>query len=331
MKRSLVALAGGALIIALTTPPAGAAPTVAAPVTVDVPVRLVQAPITKALYGMTTVRIGNSKPIRVTVDTGSVGLRLLPGAWKTVPSGVTMTDRRITWAADGERLQGRIGSGLFGISGLRGDYPISFMFMDKSSWTEQAAAQGIQGVLGIGLSRQDLPNPLTTLPGNVGRQWTVRFTPNTARTGGTGALVLGADVPAQSFTTFDLRTQGQDPQGVPLWDDQAADACWVIGALSEICGDTYFDSMAPFMLIKGSDFAPLRTTTGGFLASGISISMGAPHTSFYAWNFTSGQRFGLNRAKVSATGRTLINTSSAIYSAFTVAYDVTEGVITLSD
>lgn len=332
MKRSLVAILGGVLLGALVAvPSAGASSAASSEVTVQVPVRLVQAPITNALYGMTTIRIGNSAPIRVTVDTGSVGLRLLPGAWKTVPAGVRMTDRRITWVADGERLQGRVGAGTFGISGLRGEYPITFMFMDKSRWTEQAADQGIQGVLGIGLSRQDLPNPITTLPSNVGRQWTVRFHPNAARTGGSGALVLGADVPAESFTTFPLTTQGVNANGVPLWDDQAADACWKIGAIPEICGATYFDSMAPFMLIKGTAFKRLRTNSQGFLVSGTDISMAAPNTGFYAWNFTSGQRFGLNRAKVSTSGDTLINTSSALYSAFTVAYDVREGVVTLSE
>lgn len=331
MKRTLVALTAASLLTVLGTLPADAAPAASAPVTVNVPLRLVQAPITNAIYGMTTIRLGDSAPIRVTVDTGSVGLRLLPGAWKTVPAGVTMTNRRITWAADGERLQGRIGSGVFGISGLRGEYPISFMFMDSSSWTKQAAAQGIQGVLGIGMSRQDLPNPLTTLPGNVGRQWTVHFSPNAANTGGTGSLVLGANVPADSFTTFNPRTQGQNAQGVPLWDDQAAEGCWKIGKVPEVCGATYFDSMAPFMLVKGDDFARLRTGNGGFLVSGTSVAMSAPTSSFYVWNFTSGQRFGVNKVKVSGQGKTLVNTSSALYSAFTVAYDVQEGVVTLSE
>ncbi len=332
MQRSLVALMGGTLLGALiAVPSAGASPAASSEVTVQVPVRLVQAPITNALYGMTTIRIGNSAPIRVTVDTGSVGLRLLPGAWKTVPAGVTMSNRRITWVADGERLQGRVGTGVFSISGLRGEYPIEFMFMNTSKWTEQAGDEGIQGVLGIGMSRQNLPNPLTTLPGNVGRQWTVHFSPNRAGTGGTGALVLGAEVPAHTLATFNPRTQGLDAQGVPLWDDQAAQGCWKIGRIPEVCGATYFDSMAPFMLVKGDDFAKLRTGNGGFLVSGTSVAMSAPNSSFYAWRFDSGQRFGVNRVKVSGSGRTLVNTSSALYSAFTVAYDVQEGVVTLTE
>lgn len=331
MKRTVGVLLGVLIVAILGGGPAAAVSVRQATITVTVPVRLVQAPTTNALYGMTTIRIGDSAPIRVTVDTGSVGLRLLPGAWKTVPTGVRVSDRRITWVADGKRLQGKVGSGVFAISGLRGEYPISFMFMNESSWTQKAAAQGIQGVLGIGMSRQDLPNPLTTLPGNVGRQWTVRFNPNPARTGGNGSLVLGAEVPATSFTTFTPRTQGQDAQGVPLWNDQAATGCWKIGRLSEVCGPTYFDSMAPFMLVKGEDFARLRTGNAGFLTSGISVAMSAPHSSFYAWNFTSGQRFGVNRVKVSPSGNTLVNTSSALYSAFTVAYDVQEGVIALSE
>lgn len=323
----------GALVLiasAGVASPGTAAEPAESPVVVNVPIRLVQAPITKALYGMTTIRIGDSKPIRVTVDTGSVGLRLLPGAWKTVPSGVIMTNRRITWAADGEKLQGRVGKGRFSISGLSGEYPVDFMFMDQSKWTDSASAEGIQGVMGIGMSRQDLMNPLTSLAGNAGREWTVHYRPNAARTGGTGTLALGASVPVRTFTTFRPRSQGVNGENVPLWDDQAARGCWKVGSLSEVCGGTYFDSMAPFMLIKGSAFARVPVEKSGFAKSGTPISFAAPGTGFYAWNFNAGERFGLNRAKVSGTGKTLVNTSSAIYSAFTVAYSVRLGIVTLS-
>lgn len=307
-----------------------AAQPAASPVVVNVPIQLVQAPITNALYGMTTIRIGGSKPLHVTVDTGSVGLRLLPGAWKTVPSGVTMTNRSITWTTDGQQLQGRVGQGQFSISGLSGEYPVGFMFMNESTWTKSAAAEGIQGVMGIGMSRQNLMNPLTSLSGNAGRQWTLHYAPNSARTGGTGTLALGASVPVTTFTTFHPRSQGINGANVPLWDDQAARGCWKVGSLSEVCGGTYFDSMAPFMLIKGTSFAKVPVDKSGFATDGTSISFAAPGTGFYVWNFKAGQRFGLNRAKVSGSGRTLVNTSSAIYSAFTVAYSVRRGIVALS-
>lgn len=331
MRIPLLAGLGITLTLGLAAP-ATAAPLAPAvePVVVNVPVDLVQAPDTHALYGMTTIRIGDSAPIRVTVDTGSVGLRLLPGAWKTVPKGVVMSQRKITWAVDGQRLSGKVGSGRFSISGLVGSYPVDFMFMNESSWAKSAAAEGIQGVLGIGMSRQNLMNPLTSLTGNVGRQWTLHFSPNEARTGGKGTLALGALVPPTSFTTFHPSSQGFNGEDVPLWNDQAAQGCWKIGSLSQICGGTYFDSMAPFMLIKGTSFAKVPVDSNGFVKTGTPISMGGPRTSFYAWNFDAGTRFGLNRAKVSASGKTLVNTSSALYSAFTVAYDVVRGIVTLS-
>lgn len=299
-------------------------------VVVDIPLTLKQSPETRALYGMTTIRIGNSAPIRVTVDTGSVGLRLLPGAWKTTPKGVSISDRKISWVVDGQRLGGRVGTAPFSISNIHATTPINFMWMNENSWTKDAVRQGIQGVLGIGLSKQQLINPLTALPGDVSRHWSVAFHPNAARTGGTGNLVLGATTPSDALATIPLPTQGVSPNGHLYWNDQAANVCWKIADVAE-CGATYFDSMAPFMLIKGSAFAALPTTKLGLLEPGTSVQMGAPGAAFYVWNFNSGLRFGYNAAKVSGRGNTLVNTGSALYSAFTVTYDAVRGSVALSN
>ena len=322
--------ATGAASAAPVQPDAASPAALTDSVQVTVPVRLTPAPETRALYGMTTIKIGNSRPIRVVVDTGSVGLRLLPGAWKTTPSRVQMTNRRITWATDGQRLSGKVGIGNFTIAGMTGTTPIEFMFMNQSKWTKDAAAQGIQGVLGIGLSRQDLPNPLTTLSGDVSRHWSLHFNPNLKRNGGNGQLILGAPASPRAVATIPLRTQGTSPTGHLYWDDQAADACWKFGTLDDVCGSTYFDSVAPFMLAKGSAFASLPTAKAGLLEPGTEVHMAAPGAAFYVWNFDSGLRFGDNAVKVSTSGRTLINTGSALYSTFTVTYDAVAGTVSLS-
>ena len=72
-------LAGAtAAAIALVPMAASAAPTPVAPATpgepvlVQVPLKLIKAPKTRGLYGMALITIGDSQPIRVAVDTGSV-------------------------------------------------------------------------------------------------------------------------------------------------------------------------------------------------------------------------------------------------------------------
>jgi hypothetical protein len=331
-------LAGAtAAAIALVPMAASAAPAPVAPATpgepvlVKVPLKLIKAPKTRGLYGMALITIGDSQPIRVAVDTGSVGLRLLPGAWKTTPAGVNITKKKISWVLDGQRLSGRVGTAPFAISGVHAKFPIDFMWMDSNSWTKSAVKSGIQGVLGIGLSDQQLVNPLTLLPGAVSAHWSLRFYPNKLRTGGTGELVLGALPSSQAIATIPLMSQGISATGGEYWNDKAAPVCWQLGDLDRTCAPTYFDSMAPFMFVKGGDFAGLPTSRIGLLDTGTPVSMGAPGAAFYLWNFDAGKIFGLNAVKVSPRGPNLINAGSAMYSAFTVTYDAERGSVTFTE
>ena len=200
--------------------------------------------------------------------------------------------------------------------------------MKSNSWTKSAVKAGIQGILGIGLSDQQLVNPLTLLPGAVSAHWSLRFNPNVARTGGTGILTLGALPSSESVMTIPLKSQGISATGGEYWNDKAAPVCWQFGDLDRTCAPTYFDSMAPFMMVKGADFAGLPLGAAGILASGTEVGMGAPGAAFYAWDFEAGKIFGYNVVKVSPKGPNLINAGSAMYSAFTVTYDTERGTVT---
>ena len=54
---------------------------VAVPVTVNVPIRTIDTPGTSGQGGIVEIRVGKSAPFAVMLDTGSVGLRVFPGAW----------------------------------------------------------------------------------------------------------------------------------------------------------------------------------------------------------------------------------------------------------
>ncbi|MCH9737626.1 MAG: hypothetical protein K0U42_02580, partial [Actinomycetia bacterium] len=54
---------------------------VTTPVKVKVPIRTVNTPGTNGQNGIVQIRVGNSAPFSVMVDTGIVGLVVFPGAW----------------------------------------------------------------------------------------------------------------------------------------------------------------------------------------------------------------------------------------------------------
>lgn len=330
--RSTAVLAG---TLALAVPAAAsAAPTTlpaASPVTVNVPIRVVSAPLSNSLNGLVSIRVGNSKPITVLLDTGSVGLRLFENAWKQPPAGVVVTKKPTSLTVRGVTFSGDTGSGVVEIAGVRTTEPVTFQVVTGSNpYITQAVKQGYQGILGIGLSRQDLPNPLSVLPGNVGRHWSVAFHANAKRTGGVGELILGALPVANADANVSLPFQGTGTYDQPLWNDQSATMCWSIGVATKTCTATYFDSVLPYVLAKGSVFAKLPADSKGYLKQGRGVSVRAQGAAFSYWNFTSGRTLSSDVVKVSPNGRGLVNMGNAAYFDYTVTYDLIRGMVSFS-
>jgi hypothetical protein len=302
------------------------------PVTVSVPLRTITSPDAKGMNGIVEIRLGRSAPFAVMLDTGSVGLRVFPGAWDRTPAGVRTTETPISVPSDGGTTKGLLGRAPFTIGGVTSTRSVGFQFVNTDSpYIGQWARRGVFGILGVGTGRYALPNPLSTLPGSVGQHWSLRFGGEPAtRQPGAGTLVLGAEPPADATATFTLPPLGPDSYGALLWDDHKASGCWAFGRGPEQCVDTWFDSGFDVMRVKGSAFARIPRTPADAVRTGTPVSMSASGSSFTAWRFDAGTTQSLDFVRVLPKGRAQINTGNALFFQYTVTYDVERGLVALS-
>lgn len=304
-----------ALTAGLPSVPAAMAAVPAADRDVVVPVVTVDAPASRGRNGIVEVRLGDRAPIRVMLDTGSVGLRVFPGGW------------------DGPVADG-LASAPFTIGGVRSVDRLTFQVAASTNpFLDAWAAQGVVGILGVGMGRSPLVNPLTTLPGDLGRRWSVHLD---RRSGDdstrVGRLVLGAVVPADAQATFRVPSAGTSSAGVPLWADHRAQACWSFGTARPVCADTWFDSGFHLLRVAGRPFAGIPTVRGsGRVDVGTVVRMGAVGAAFTPWRVVAGREPSRNAVVLfSRRGDAAVNTGNAVYFDHTLTYDVDRGLIALS-
>ena len=295
---------------------------------VSVPVRTLDTPDRTGQNGIVSIRVGSSAPLSVMLDTGSVGLRL----WNGKPAGAVATSVAAPAAAGGGNLPGEYAKASVSVGGVRTSSPVTFQLISTdSSYITQWKSRGVAGILGIGVGRGPLPNPLAALPGSLGSQWSVHFSRSRSSvSSGAGALVLGAAVPADAVMNFQLSLQGKSPAGALLWDDHAASGCWTFGSASEQCVPTWFDSGFTVMRIKGKTFSGLPQTASHVLAPGTLVSLAAGSSAFVGHRFIAGHAGSRNLARVLSSGRSVINTGNSFYFDYTVSYDITLGKLALS-
>lgn len=309
---SIVACLGAA---ALAAPQPVLARAAASPPQVTIPIRMAQAPLSKGQNGLVRIRLGSAPPFWVMLDTGSVGLRVFPGGW----SG---------------DVSGGFGSAPFSIGGVRSTQDITFQVAPTTNpYISAWRVQGVFGILGTGVGRSPLPNPLALLPRGLGKRWSIHFVRTPAADAQReGALILGAVVPASALATFPLRTQGVAASGVTLWADHKVQTCWTVGRTTDQCVDTWFDSGFHLTRIKGSAFADVPTSTGGLVRTGTLTTMSAPGAAFTVWRFRSGTTPSRNAVEIfSDKGSSSINTGNVPYFDHVVTYDIDSGLIALSN
>ncbi len=328
----LIGMAGVVAPSAATTIPAGLGRAQDVPLTVTVPIRMVTAPGRQALNGVIDVRLGDSAAFPVMLDTGSVGLRVFPGAWRKTPPAVKVTSARVVLETGSRSTTGTLGSAPFTIGGVTSTRPVTFQVVPTSSpYIEQWLAMGVYGILGVGMGSSPVPNPLSALPAGAGRHWSIHFArPVAHRTAALGSLILGALPPADASATLVLPPLGPNADSVPLWNDHEAKACWTFGQLREQCVGTWLDSGFHFLRAKGAVFARVPTQQGDLVRSGTPITMAASGSAFATWRFVAGTTPSRNVAKVLPKGRAGINTGNAPFFEYTVTYDIEQGLISLS-
>ena len=314
---ALSAIAGMVIVSAV---PAQAEPAsvsaATAPPTVTIPITMGKAPLSDGANGLVRIRLGSGKPFLVMLDTGSVGLRVFPGGWSGDVSGGFATAP-------------------FSIGGVKTTENIKFQVAPTTSkYISAWRLQGVFGILGVGVGRSPLTNPLALLPRQLGQRWSIHFVRTPASDPQRqGALVLGATIPGNAQATFPLTSQGAADNGVRYWADHKAQACWTIGRTANTCVDTWFDSGFHLTRVKGSAFADVPTTSrSGVVRTGTPVTMSAPGAAFSVWSFRAGQTLSRNVIEIfSNKGRSSINTGNVPYFDYTVTYDVNRGFISLSN
>jgi hypothetical protein len=299
------------------------------PVTVSVPVRTIDTPGRSGQSGIVEMTVGRSAPLRVMLDTGSVGLRL----WGGRPAGARLSSTTIRTDLAGSRVPGLIGRAPMGLGGVTTTLDVPFQLIDTdSSYIQQWKNQGIVGILGIGVGSGQLTNPLVAMPGTLGLRWSVHFDRDAAGPGGRpGALVLGAEPPTDATMNFRLPYIGLNVNGARLWDDHAADGCWTFGAGPLQCVPTWFDSGFTVMRVKGRQFSRVPQTPTNLVRSGTRVSLTAGSSAFEGHRFAAGDTGSRNLVRVIPRGDATINTGNSFYFDFTVTYDVVSGDLHLSD
>jgi len=301
------------------------------PVEIDIPVPTVAAPGREGMNGVMEITVGRSAPFLVMVDTGSVGLRVFPGAWGPQPRGVSLTKESMTTSSAGTNLKGFLGKASMTIGGVTTTRPIGFQYVNSSAPIVRGwAAKRVYGIIGIGTGRYQLSNPLSALPGEAGARWSLHLGGNPiTRQSGMGHLILGAAEPEDADASFALPPLGPNGYGALLWDDHKAPGCWTFGRTRVQCIDTWFDSGFHPMRVKGAVFSRVPVTAAKQVRAGTSVSLADAGSAFNFWEFRAGRTDSWNKVRLVSDGRAAINTGNAPYFKYVVTYDVVRGLISL--
>jgi hypothetical protein len=286
------------------------------------------------------VRVGNSSPVPVLLDTGSSGLHLFGSAIPTGPgSGVTLTSHpaNITYSG-GHRFVGVVATAVVTIGNAATRAPVRFADVERafcipSKPTCPAAggipgfeAMGVDGILGIGTqsSGGNLVSPVFGLPGSLGSTWSIHLK------GTSGSLILGARLPTgPSVTTIPMRPVGSSVTPA-LWADSSLPLCLNVGAVNQ-CVHGLFDSGTYTMQISGAVLSGAPTMTGSdHVIVGTPVAVTLRGSAHPFWSFTAGATKSKDLVTVRAGRGGFVNTGVQVFYDFTVTYDDTRGQIQLS-
>ncbi len=292
--------------------------------TVRVPVTMIDTPGRSGSNGIIKLRVGNSAPIMVMVDTGSVGLRL----WSAPKPVAARATTRIKTPLDGSLLPALMGDARMTVGTATTTSAVPFALINaQSTYIDTWKRAGVSGILGIGLGTSSgtgaLTNPLMSLPGALGQRWSLHFAK-------TGALILGAQPPPDARMHFPLPPAGVDANGAQLWKDSDAPGCWKFGLTVRRCVPTLFDSGFTVMRIKGDEFSRIPMTSSNQLRPGTRVELSASSSAFIGDMFLAGNTDSRNFARVAPKGKPSINTGNTYFFRHTVIYNALTGDIYLS-
>ncbi|HWE30985.1 MAG TPA: DUF3443 family protein, partial [Polyangia bacterium] len=301
-------------------------------------------PLTVGQYNATLrfvvqVQVGDAPPFDALFDTGSAGLRLLPGA---VPDSafaqISSTSMDETF---GNTLvvTGRIAMADVTIGGLTTPAPIPVEHIDSFGCGDAdpgcvvddevtAHFSGLVAILGVGMRNSDrtpvIGNPIVQLVGQP--SFIVAAPPFPGGTGNLRISPAAAEVPA--FTPFSLAPDTHElylPNQTPAWNDEAVPTC-IDDETSgqQYCAGGFYDCGTPSTIIA----LPGQLGDATMLPAGddVSVQIGATATTpaplDYAFTVSATPLAGRDLVFLEATtGVEALNLGAAPYFAFDMFYD----------
>ena len=286
------------------------------------------------------VRVGNSNPVPVLLDTGSSGLRIFNTAVnRGTGSGVTLTSQpsNITYSG-GHRFTGVVANAVVTIGSSATQVPVSFAYVEQafciaSKPTCPASGgipgfeqSGAYGILGIGTqsSGGGIVSPILGLPGSLAKKWSLHLA------GASGTLTLGATlIGAGSAATIPMRQIGSSA-GSALWADSRLPLCLSVGQ-TNACVPGLFDSGTYTMQVSGSVLGQAPTITGtDRVVVGTPVTVRLSGASAPFWTFTAGTTKSADLVTVKTGRGPFVNTGVQAFYDYTITYDDTSGQILLS-
>jgi hypothetical protein len=291
---------------------------------------------TGAMRAVVHIRVGGGPSVPVLLDTGSAGLRILPG---DVGRSVQQTGQTETATfGGGVQLTSRVVQANVSIGGLATPSSTEVSVIQSSACAPGFpscvpgngtkaifGSSGVVGILGVAMSdatAATVPfSPLLQLRAPYRNGFTLSLP-----AGGPDSLVLGT--PRATATTVSLpmlpAAPSVYPNGVPAWQKDV-DLCWTIGTGRRGCGATDLDTGSPeTVVIPG---AVTGVTGTGTVDQGVPVSV-APSGGGTLWSYSANNTPGDGLTVVGALpGTTRFNTGIGFFTAHLVGYDAKSGHI----
>jgi Protein of unknown function (DUF3443) len=279
------------------------------------------------------VALGSEHPVKVLLDTGSVGLRIYSSALPLhTGDGISVTHRHDSVRfGDGTRFSGSVAMAKVRIDGLSTVKAIPFQRVTSHTCTAGPECQGYRadnvfGVMGIGLVDHGPPmeevNPLAALPGTYGHSWRIRVgSPITATS--SGVLELGAPIP-DSGTIFALEASAHGG-----WNDML-NVCWSVGNKVRVQLPTLFDTGSWVARLRSKSLSPVLAPklTPQYAPDSLEMRLSkCPSTNPFL-TFSANQ--DLNPVVLYPSGAPLAVVGAPVFYSLEFTYDVQKGEIAVT-
>jgi hypothetical protein len=305
-----------------------------APGAVAVPVA-VTTDATGAMRAVVHIRVGGGPSVPVLLDTGSAGLRILPGdvgrsvqptgqtETATFGGGVQLTSRVVqaNVSIGGVATPSSTEVSLIQSSGCAPGFPSCLPGQGTKAIFGSSGVVGILGVAMSGGSAAAVPySPLLQLRAPYRNGFTLSLPAD-----GPDSLVLGPPQATADTVTVPMlpATPSVYPDGVAAWQKDV-DLCWTVD-ISRGCGATDLDTgTTETVVIPG---AVTGVTGTGVVAQGVAVSA-APSGGQTLWSYTTNNTPGDGLTTVGALpGTTRFNTGIGFFTTHVVGYDAKGGHI----